>query len=119
MYVIFVLFVVLIGVPLLLSISIQFLVKLTALKAQISHLSFGEFNYSLLSVESSLEPEFVERMTYVILFGTTFFVSVLIGVINEGKLLYGLRYFLPLAAIAAVDFIVFKGVVEGILSSLA
>jgi flagellar protein FlaJ len=119
MYVIFVLFIVLVGIPLLLSISIQFLVKLTVLKAQISQSSFSEFNPSLFSVEGSLDPEFVEKMTYVILIGTTFFVSILIGVINEGKLLYGLRYFLPLVAIALVDFIVCKSVVEGILMSLA
>ena len=119
MYIIFVLFVVLIGVPLLLSISIQFLVKLITLKSQISQVSFGEGSYALLPSESSLAPEFVEGMTYVILIGTTFFVSILIGVINEGKLLYGVRYFLPLAAISAVDFIVCKGIVEGILSSLA
>ena len=119
MYVIFVLFIVLIGVPLLLSISIQFLVKLTVLKSQISRASFGEMNYSLLSIENSLEPDFVEKMTYVILIGTTFFVSILIGVINDGKLLYGLRYFLPLAALSAVDFIICKGVVDMILSSMA
>jgi len=118
MYVIFILFIVLIGVPLLLSISIQFLVKLTTLKSQITKVSFSEFNYSLISIESSLDPAFVENMTYVILIGTTFFVSILIGVISEGKLFYGLRYFLPLAAIAAVDFIVCKGLVGGILSSL-
>ena len=119
MYVIFVLFVVLIGVPLLLSISIQFLVKLTTLKSQISSVSLGEFNSSMLSIESSLEPDFVEKMTYLILIGTTFFVSILIGVINEGKLLYGLRYFIPLAALSAVDFIICKGVVDTILSSMA
>jgi flagellar protein FlaJ len=119
MYVIFVLFIVLVGVPLLLSISIQFLLRLTALKSQITNASVGEFNYSLISIESSLEPEFVETITYVILIGTTFFVSILIGVINEGKLLYGIRYFLPLIAIAVIDFIVCKGVVGGILVSMA
>jgi hypothetical protein len=46
-------------------------------------------------------------------------VSILIGVINEGKLLYGLRYFLPLAALSALDFIICKIIVEGILSTLA
>ena len=119
MYIIFVLFVVLIGVPLLLSISIQFLVKLTALKSQISNISFGEFGYTFMMVQSTLEPAFVENMTYMILIGTTFFVSILIGVINEGKLMYGLRYFIPLAVIGVVDFIVFRGVVQGILVALA
>jgi flagellar protein FlaJ len=119
MYVIFVLFIVLVGIPLLLSISIQFLVKLTVLKAQISETSFSELSPSLFSVGGSLDPAFVEEMTYVILIGTTLFVSILIGVINEGKLLYGLRYFLPLVAIALVDFLICKSVVEGILLSLA
>jgi flagellar protein FlaJ len=119
MYVIFVLFIILVGIPLLLSISIQFLVKLTSLKSQISQSSFSEFSPSLFSVEGSLDPGFVEKMTYVILIGTTFFVSILIGVINEGKLFYGLRYFLPLVAIALIDFIVCKSIVEGILLSLA
>ncbi|MEM3690366.1 MAG: type II secretion system F family protein [Candidatus Micrarchaeia archaeon] len=118
MYVIFILFVILIGVPLLLSISIQFLIKLNALRAQITKVSFGEFGYAFLVGATPLEPQFVESMTYVILIGTTFFVSVLLGVINEGKYLYGLRYFLPLAAIGVVDFIILKGVVQGILSSL-
>lgn len=119
MYIIFVLFLVLVGVPLLLSISIQFLVKLNALKSQISNVSFGEFGSTLLMVQGTLEPAFVENMTYVILIGTTFFVSILIGVINEGKLMYGLRYFIPLAVIGVVDFIVFRGVVQGILAALA
>jgi len=119
MYVIFILFVVLVGVPLLLSISIQFLIKLNALRAQVTKVSFGEFGYSFLTGATPLEPQFVESMTYVILIGTTFFVSILLGVINEGKYLYGLRYFLPLAAIGVVDFIILKGVVEGLLSSLA
>lgn len=119
MYVIFVLFVALVGLPLLLSISIQFLIKLTVLKSQITHVSFAEFGYAFITAERPLEPEFVERMTYVILIGTTFFISILLGVINEGKYTYGLRYFLPLVAIGLVDFIVLKGAVEGILSSLA
>jgi flagellar protein FlaJ len=118
MYVIFVLFIVLIGIPLLLSISIQFLTKLTALKSQISESSFSEINSSLFSVESSLDPAFVEEMTYVILIGTTLSVSILIGVINEGKLLYGLRYFVPLVVIAALDFVICKSIVGGILVSM-
>ncbi len=118
MYVIFVLFIVLIGIPLLLSISIQFLVKLSALRSQISTSSFGEFGSSMLSVGGSLDPQFVETMTYAVLIGTTLSVSILIGVINEGKLLYGLRYFLPLVAIALIDFMVCKSIVEGILVSM-
>jgi hypothetical protein len=58
-------------------------------------------------------------MTYVILIGTTLFVSILIGVINEGRLLYGLRYFLPLAALAAIDFVICKSIVGGLLGSMA
>jgi hypothetical protein len=118
MYVIFVLFIILIGVPLLLSISIQFLTRLAVLRSQISNVSLGEFDYSMVSIENSLDPRFVDMMSYVILIGTTLFVSILIGVINEGKLLYGLRYFLPLAAIAAVDFVVCKSIVGGILASM-
>lgn len=119
MYVIFVLFIVLIGIPLLLSISIQFLIKLIALKSQISESSFTEINSSLFSVGASLDPQFVEEMTYVILIGTTLSVSILIGVISEGKLLYGLRYFVPLVIVSVIDFIICKGIVEGILVSLA
>lgn len=118
MYVIFVLFIVLIGVPLLLSISIQFLTRLAALKSQMSHVSLNEFDYSMISIENSLDPQFVDRMAYVILVGTTVFVSILIGVISEGKLLYGLRYFLPLVVIAAVDFAVCKIIVGGILATM-
>jgi flagellar protein FlaJ len=119
MYTIFIIFIIVIGIPLLLSISIQFLIMLSDIKSKAGPLYLQEFGKEFLMPGGTLDPTFVNQMGYLILGGTAFFVSILVGIINEGKFVYGIKYFIPLLLSSFVVFIILRTVVSGLLSALA
>ncbi|MEM4634187.1 MAG: hypothetical protein QW275_03470, partial [Candidatus Anstonellaceae archaeon] len=65
-----------------------------------------------------VDPKFIDQTAFVIIFGTSLLTSVLIGVISEGKWLYGVKYFPPLAFAAWVMFVIFKTVIGGFIGSM-
>ena len=119
MYTIFIIFVIVIGIPLLLSISIQFLIMLSDIKSKAGPLYLQEFGKEFLIPAGTLDPAFVNQMGYLILGGTALFVSILIGIINEGKFIYGIKYFIPLLLSSFIVFVLLRTVVSGMLSTLA
>jgi len=63
----------------------------------------------------TLSPEFVTQASYILLIVTAFLVSILIGVISEGKLLYGIKYFIPIAIGSVITFIFIRTAIAGVL----
>jgi hypothetical protein len=55
-------------------------------------------------------------LAYCLLVANAFMMTLLIGVISEGKPLYGVKYFIPIAAVALVAFAISNAVVGGILT---
>lgn len=118
-YAIFLGFILVFGLPLLLAISTEFLAIFTDFQESIS--SGGEDTSKIAGLSSpklTVDAGFIDAMTYVIIIGTSILTSVLIGVIGEGKVLYGLKYSPPLAAGSLVMFLIFKSVISGFVGQL-
>lgn len=106
MYIVFILFTMIIGMPMLLSISIQFVAMVESLRAENTG---GTFAQELgVAVAAPVSANFIERAAIVSLLVTSVLVSMLIGVIHDGSEWYGLRY-APLFAISSlVVFFAFR-----------
>jgi pilus assembly protein TadC len=117
-YAIFLVFILMFGLPLLLSISTQFLAVFTKIQANISEDSQKTMISGLSASKAKIDPKFIDQMTIVIIVGSSILTSVLVGLISEGKLLYGLKYFPPLAFASGFFFWVFRSVISGFVGNL-
>jgi len=123
-YAIFVAFILIFGLPLLLVISTQFLLVFSKFQSNIasdsSSATAGLSGLgSLMNTRLNIDPGFVDNMAFALILGTTILSSILIGVIAEGKLLYGLKYF-PILAIASFSFfLICRTVIGGFVSAIA
>jgi len=105
MYVIFVAFVIVIATPLLLAVSIQFLNMITAIQGESAVDVSGDVGgVAFLSSEMNIKPDFMQNMSYLLLFGNAILASFFIGVIGQGKAKMGLKYapIIFLASLAAM-----------------
>ncbi len=109
-YSMFVLFTVLIGAPLLFSISTHFLGVMTGLQA-----STGVASDSALVGEIGITVDFFVQIAYIFLILTSILASVLIGVIKVGDYFYGLRYAPFIASGSVILFLVLRSLVGGFL----
>ena len=119
-YAIFVVFILLFGLPMLLAISTQFLGVFAKVQADIgtSANASGTLVGGLSAPKIKVDIGFIDQMTYVIIIGTSILTAVLVGLIAEGRVLYGLKYFPPLALGAVVMFWIFKAVISGFVGTL-
>ncbi|MFH1390958.1 MAG: type II secretion system F family protein [Candidatus Diapherotrites archaeon] len=100
MYVIFVVFVVVIGTPLLLGVSVQFLEIISSIQEQSSVGGNVIDSVSFLSTELNITPEFMEFAAFLLLFVNSLLSSLFIGVIGSGNAKLGLKNF-PLLLVAS------------------
>ncbi len=116
-YAIFVVFILLFGLPLLLAISTQFLAVFASIQS-----SLGEASASgiagLSAPKIKVDVNFIDQMTVIIIIGTSILTAILVGVIAEGRLLYGLKYFPPLAIASWLFFWLFKTMISGFVGTL-
>jgi len=118
-YAIFLGFILIIGLPLLLAISNQFLITFTKFEKDSPHSELPSSRLAgFTQPKVKIDGGFIDQMAYVIIIGTSILTSVLIGLIGEGKLLYGLKYFPPLAIAAIFLFMVFKTVIASFVGTL-
>jgi archaeal flagellar protein FlaJ len=117
-YTIFLVFILLGGLPLLLAISTEFLALFSDMQKQISTDDASTSVSSAISPQVKISPEFVNAMAIVIIIGNSILVGVFIGVIGEGKVLYGLKYSPPMAIVAFVIFTIIKSFLSTILGAL-
>ncbi len=113
-YTIFLVFILVGGLPILLAISTEFLGIFSKMQAQVNTGDMKSMG-NMLAPTLNLQPEFVDKMAVVIIVGTSILVSVFIGVISEGKLLFGLQYAPPMALLAYLIFAALKTVLHGFL----
>lgn len=90
-YTAFIMFTIIIGTPLLLAISINFVKMVSDMQEQTSSATAG-FGMGFLAGDVAITPEFLTSMSMFMLFLTAVLASILMGVINEGKPKYGLKY---------------------------
>lgn len=115
-YTIFLLFILVGGLPLLLAISTEFLGIFTKMQANITADSSKAIG-GMMSSKLNLSEDFVGKMAVVIIVGTSVLVSVFIGVIGEGKILFGLKYAPPMAIVAYLFFLMIKAGLHGFLGA--
>jgi archaellum biogenesis protein FlaJ (TadC family) len=116
-YAIFLVFILVMGLPLLLSISTQFLETFARIQTQVTPGSTAGIS-PISSPKLSVSPETLQTMTHIIIIGTSILASVTIGVITEGKLLYGLKYSIPLMLSSGLMFYLFRALLGNFLGSL-
>ena len=118
-YVIFVVFILMFGLPLLLAISSQFLTIFSKVQEKIGPGGgAGSAVAGMPQPKMNLDVKFINNLSYLILIGCSVFTSILVGVISEGKFLYGLKYSIPLLLGAGFFFTIFKMVIGSFLGSL-
>ena len=87
-YVMFILFIILLGMPVLLAISLHFI-------ESVNEINLGQeigFGFGSLSEKNLLSVEFLSKISMLMLIVTSILSSMLLGAIKEGKLRSGLRY---------------------------
>lgn len=102
-YTLMILFVIVIGMPLLLNISIHFTEKLNEMKESIEFSDISGMGLGTL-VGEAFTPEFLVTVSVVNIIITSFIAGILIGVIKEGEELYGLKYSFFLVPLTLVIF---------------
>lgn len=90
-YSMFIIFVIIVGAPVLFSISIQFVGIVTGMQAKTNVASY-EFGLGMLSGKMEITTDFLETISIVALTLTSFLACMLIGVIQTGRQTHGFRY---------------------------
>ena len=115
-YLLFIMFTVALGAPVLLAISIQFVSMSDSLKAKMGSSELvGELGMG--GGENSITVEFLTNASYGIILITTALASAMIGVITEGKEKYGAKYMPILATIALIVFYFGRIAVSGFIGT--
>lgn len=120
-YMIFIVFIIVFIIPLLLSISSQFITIMISMRQEQSSVFSGNEAVGILSIlksEIKITPEFIDVIAFATLLSITFLVSIFIGVIREGKLLYGVKYFPIVIILSLVLYASFRFIVSSMLSML-
>jgi len=116
MYVMFVVFVVVIATPVLLSVSVQFLDMVSSIQAESQTGAVEDLSVGFLATEMSFDVSFLQYVAYVLLLGNSLLASIFIGVIGEGKAKTGIKYFPLLLVVSLLIFFVARTVFSGMLS---
>jgi hypothetical protein len=119
MYSMFVLFVVMLAMPVLLNISIHFTNLVSGLSVTLG-LESGAQQFLKTSMVSkvAVTTDFLRLISYAIIISSGFLSSILIGVIKEGNKKYGMK-FVPLVwGVAMTVFILSDSVIAGFLTMM-
>lgn len=90
-YTAFIMFTIIIGTPLLLAISINFVDMVANMQEKTGTATAG-FGMGFLAGEVVITAEFLTKISIIMLVMTALLASMLMGVINDGKAKYGLKY---------------------------
>ncbi|MCI0503682.1 type II secretion system F family protein [Candidatus Micrarchaeota archaeon] len=120
-YALFLAFIIVLIMPFLLSISTHFVtvfLRISSDNSASSDLSSGSslpvFSGAILITTSDMVV-----ISLAVILTTSFFASILSGIISRGRATYGLKYFPLLALAAAVSYFVSKAFIESFLSGFA
>lgn len=119
-YMAFIVFIIVFLIPLLLSISSQFLTNMIEMRNEQASVFKGtEIRMlAILQKEIAISPDFIDVVAAFTLITVTLLVSLFIGVIGEGKYLYGLKYYPLVLVISIIMYVAFRFVVASVLSVL-
>jgi len=121
-YAVFVAFILVLGLPLLLAISTQFLTVFSKVQGSLGGGAGSGGGMSMAGLPApkmNINVKFIDQLSYVLIIGNSIFTAVLVGIISRGKVLFGLKYAPPLAFAALFFFFIFKTLIGGFLSALS
>ncbi len=107
-YTMLIVFTIVIGTPFLSAVSVHFIRTMTAMQANTGDVGFG---MSFLTGKTEITEEFLVLMIYLLLIVTSVSAGVMMGVIKEGDVKYGLRYAPFICAVSLVIFLVSQNIV--------
>ncbi|RMF54880.1 hypothetical protein D6745_03910 [Candidatus Woesearchaeota archaeon] len=116
-YSMFIMFTIVIGTPLLLAIAIHFLKMVTAIQAKTGRSTVG-FGLDFLAGQITISPEFLTKLSMVILFITSLLACMLMGVISEGKAKHGLRFAPFVIGASIIVFFIARQMIGSIIGGL-
>ena len=117
MYIVFILFAVLVGMPALLSISIEFVDLVSSLQQKSARTTLA--SEVGLGMGTPISADFLFQVSIVTVMATSVTVSMLIGVIHDGKELNGLKYTPYLLVVSIIVFLIMHNyVLKSILSAV-
>ncbi len=105
-YTIFLAFIVVIVMPFLLGVSVNFLNTFTEIRSQVDRPDASASQaVAIFSGEFGITPEEMKSIGFVTLVITCLIASMFMGVVSSGKMLYGLKYY-PILLIGSLIFFV-------------
>jgi flagellar protein FlaJ len=104
-YMIFLLFIIVIVMPFLFAVSTNFLSTFVTIQSQAPTYAREGSTIPIFSGNVLITPNDMANISIIMLVITSFFVSIVMGVIRTGMPFYGMKYF-PLVAIASVGFFI-------------
>lgn len=110
-YALFLGFIMIILMPILFAISIQFLEMFINIGSNYAQQS-SIFNIPIFSGKVSITVEFITVVSYVMMIVCSLLASALIGAIYKGKQLYGLKYFPVIVILCFVVFLMSRTLVS-------
>ncbi len=118
-YIAFIMFSIVIGTPLLLAISIQFIDVLTTMQAKSgAGAGTAAFGMGFLAGDIVITVDFLLKVSIAVLIVTSILASILMGVISEGKPRSGVKYVPLLIAGTLIIFAVFRVVIGNFFGGL-
>ncbi|MFA4953602.1 MAG: type II secretion system F family protein [Candidatus Pacearchaeota archaeon] len=118
MYVIFILFAIAIGAPILFSLSSVLIQIIIQLSSTIPDVSTTRMDLPLTFNNVGLSPQFIVYFSVVFLIITDFISSLVIGLVNKGESKQGLRYFIPILLFSLSIFFLFRIILLKFLSGM-
>lgn len=115
MYVIFIFFAVAVGAPILFGLS-NVLIEVIMNIVKNVPATTGAMNMPFTFRDIGLSSQFVMYFSIAFLLATSFISSMVIGLVNKGEEKSGLRYFVPLAAVAISIFFAVKFILGNFLA---
>lgn len=118
MYLIFILFTIVIGAPVLFSLSSVLIQIIIQLSSTIPDMSTTRMDLPLTFNNIGLSTQFIIYFSVIFLIITDFISSMVIGLVNKGESKEGLRYFLPILVFSLSMFFLFRIVLLKFLSGM-
>lgn len=116
-YSIFLGFIVVAVMPFLLAVSANFVSVFVSLQVDTSGIETGSASIPSFTGKILITPADMYNISIITLLVTDILVAVLMGVVDRGKAIYGVKSFPILAVLSMVAFVVAKSVISSFLSS--
>lgn len=104
MYVMFVLFIILVATPLLLSIAVQFLHTIENMQGDNLQGAIENTNVAVLGGKLLITPDFMQYMSYILLFINSILASLFMGILLDTRATQGIKYFPLIFVVSTVLF---------------